>query len=155
MRLLVKNEPELITVSQPVSEGSDVSELLESMWKIMKDWRCPDDEKIRGVGLAANQVGVCQRVFIMDVRGITQVFINPVIVKKSPAKTISVETCMSCPGVRLAVKRPKQVTITGYDQYWKPIKYKLRGISAACVQHEIDHLDGITLRSRMATLEHV
>ncbi len=139
MKLLLNDEPALSTVSEPVEHGEDITELLAYMWAVF-------DAKPLGIGLAANQVDVCKRVFIIKTKGFKQVFINPVITKASRATLMSKEECLSCPGIKVTVERHKQITITGFDTEWKPIKRKLRGMESIVAQHEMYHLNGITLK---------
>lgn len=133
------DEPALSTISKPVEQGEDISELLKYMWAVF-------EAKPKGIGLAANQVNVCKRVFIIKTEGLTQVLINPVITKASRATLMSEEECLSCPGMRVSVQRHKQVTVTGFDIDWNPIKRKLRGLEGIIAQHEMYHLNGITLK---------
>jgi len=139
VKLLLNDEPALRTVSKGVEAGEDINELLAYMWAVF-------DAKPKGVGLAANQVNVCKRVFIINTKALKQVFINPFITKASRQMVTSLEGCLSCPGIEIAVSRHKQITLTGYDTNWKPIKKKLRGLESMVAQHEMYHLNGITLK---------
>ena len=139
MELLMRDELALRTVSKPVEPGEDINELLAYMWAVF-------DAKPKGVGLAANQVNVCKRVFIIKTPRLTQVFINPVITKASTQMVNSKEECLSCPRISVTVVRHKQITVTGFDTDWKPIKLKLRGMESIVAQHEMYHLNGITLK---------
>jgi peptide deformylase len=139
MRLLLNDEPALSRVSAPVKQGEDIEELLAYMWAVF-------DAKPKGIGLAANQVNVCKRVFIIKTAGLTQEFINPVIIKASKQMTNSEEECLSCPRITVTVVRHKQITLTGFDKNWNPLKLKLRGIDSMVAQHEMYHLNGITLK---------
>lgn len=139
MELLMRDELALRTVSKDVEAGEDINELLAYMWAVF-------DAKPKGVGLAANQVNVCKRVFIIKTKGLRQVFINPVITKASKQTVKSEENCLSCPNITVTVVRHKQITVTGFDTDWKPIKRKLRGLESIVAQHEMYHLNGITLK---------
>lgn len=125
-------------VAEPVEKGEDMTPLLDRMWEIMV--------KQRGIGIAANQVGILKRVIVVSVPGgFCQELINPVITKRSNGLARSVESCLSYPGAKIAMKRAKTVTVEGYDRDGKYIRRKCRGIEAYCVQHEIDHLNGRTI----------
>lgn len=128
----------LTTIGTPVTEGEDVTDLIDGMFQIMYE--------SNGVGLAANQVGSIKRVFVMHANGFKQEFINPVITKRRCGKSTAKEGCLSYPGLLMPMTRDKQITIEGFDRDWKPIKRKLRGVAARCAQHELDHLNGITIK---------
>jgi len=146
-RILKHNEPPLRTICDNVPEGKHLHEMFDIMRSLMKN-NVPE-----GVGLAANQIGVTWRAILLVSQGIDAEIINPVITKRSKQKFPSKEECLSCPGLHFTVWRHKQVTVTGFTVDWKPLKLKLRGFNAACVQHEIDHLDGITLLTRQQEKE--
>ena len=99
----------------------------------------------RGVGLAANQVGLLKRVIVFDDRTHTgaKVLYNPVIVDTSEAVDYAEEGCLSYPGVQALVKRHKQITVRSRDAFWHEVDHIYRGFAARIVQHEIDHLDAI------------
>ena len=95
-----------------------------------------------GVGLAAPQVGILRRVIIVDTGDEILELINPVIVKESGHQD-SLEGCLSVPGVRGHVDRPKKVTVQGYDREGNLMEYKAQDFVATIFCHETDHLDGI------------
>lgn len=132
-----KGAVELTTMAAEVDNGSDVSDLVGDMFETMY--------ANNGIGLAANQVGSLLRVFVMDVNGMRQEFINPIIIKRV-GKVSSKEGCLSFPGAQSIMIRSKQVTVKGYDKNWNPIKRKLRGLAGYCAQHEIDHLNGKNIK---------
>lgn len=132
-----KGSEHLSYVATDVKHGTDLSSLIDNMWGAML--------KAKGVGLAANQVGHRVRVIIINVNGFSTEIINPVITKKSGKLKLSTEGCLSFPGKQVKVKRDNQIVVEGFDRYWIPIKKKCRALTAFCVQHEIDHLDGITI----------
>lgn len=134
--LLTIKHQALHQLALEVPEEMDVSDRFITMREIMI--------KHKGIGLAANQVGILERLIIVGVLEI----INPRITKTSSQTFTSVEGCLSVPGKRYKIKRHKIVTVEGFDRNWNPLKHKLRGLDAACVQHEIDHLDGITIADR-------
>lgn len=128
---------ELKQVAIEVPHGEDVKPLIAEMWSIMRAHK--------GIGLAANQVGVLQRVIVVSTTGFTGAIINPKVTKWSGSLKRSTEGCLSYQGRKVSVKRDNIVVVEGFDQNWKPIKKKIRALSAFCVQHEIDHLNGLTI----------
>jgi len=131
------NREALHQVAEEVPNGTNMSVLLHVMWRIM------DNNK--GIGLAAPQIGESVRVIIMDTGTTSHAIINPVITRRNLGKGLSEEGCLSYPGLRVKMKRYKQITVKGFTDNWEPIKLKLRGLDAFVVQHEIDHLDGKTI----------
>jgi len=95
-----------------------------------------------GVGLAAPQVGILRRVILVDTGDEILELINPVIVKQSGHQD-SLEGCLSVPGIRGHVDRPKKVTVQGYDREGNLMEYKAQDFVATIFCHETDHLDGI------------
>lgn len=105
-----------------------------------------------GAGLAAPQVGVLRRIFVFRIGEEAHALINPKIVRRSGEKTGD-EGCLSIPAVQAKVKRARRVVITGRDENNKPVEWELEdgdemGRAATCVQHELDHLDGILYLER-------
>lgn len=98
-------------------------------------------KKAQGVGLAAPQVGILRRLFIMDLDDEIVVAINPEIVKQS-GKVRDVEGCLSVPNKWGYVTRPKSVVLRAYDQNGKLYERKFTDLGARCTCHEYDHLDG-------------
>ena len=142
LKLLTNDEPILAHTASRVLQGEpDLSEILEFMWFEM-------DRQPTGVGLAAPQVNVPLQIFVLRWGGLREVFINPVIFKTSKNMMPSTEECLSCPGIKLKVYRHKQITIGGYDEHWVPFKRKLQKFPAVICQHEMDHLNGITILHR-------
>lgn len=138
MNLQTRGAPVLHEVAEPVKPGEDVEPLLTRMWEVMI--------KERGIGLAANQVGVLKRVIIVSIPGgFCQELINPVITKRSGGKVRSVEGCLSYPGAKISMMRDKSIVVEGTDRDGKRVRRKCRGLEAYCVQHEIDHLNGRTI----------
>lgn len=99
----------------------------------------------QGVGLAATQVGLNLRLFVMDcseTRDQPKIFINPIITEKLE-EIDSEEGCLSFPGIYVNVKRARKITVTALDIHGQSFTETYVGLEARCVQHEIDHLDGI------------
>ena len=95
-----------------------------------------------GVGLAAPQVGILRRVILVDTGDEVLELIHPVIVKQSGHQD-SYEGCLSVPGIRGHVDRPKKVTVQGYDREGNLMEYKAQDFVATIFCHETDHLDGV------------
>lgn len=133
----------LYQVAEPIPQDTDITDLYRSMFELMT--------ANQGIGLAAPQVGVSVRLIVFRFGAIPQVIINPVITKRRPGRTTSIEGCLSFPqtlgrmGKRVKMSRYKRITVEGFNQYWQPIKLKLHGQDSFVVQHEIDHLNGITI----------
>ena len=120
----------------------DLARLAERMGHLMHD--------ARGVGLAATQVGVLQRLFVfqpVDSDDVT-VIVNPEITERSDEVEIADEGCLSLQGVLVPVERAFGVTIEGRDVEGKPLRLELEEIDARVVQHELDHLDGVLMLER-------
>jgi peptide deformylase len=103
----------------------------------------------QGVGLAATQLGVLQRVFVFsrDEEGVTAV-VNPRILEPSEERESDEEGCLSLQGVRVPVERSVSLTLEGLDPAGKWLRLDLEGLDARVVQHEIDHLDGVLIIDR-------
>ena len=98
-----------------------------------------------GIGLAANQLGYVQRIFVMDVsnkRDKPQVFINPVIEKRAKEKLTEEEGCLSCPKQLIQVRRPMYVSLKWFCRHEKKQYKTFYYLPARVVQHEMDHLNG-------------
>ena len=112
-------------------------------------------ESETGIGLAANQIGINKRVCVVNVKE-PLVLINPKIVETSEEKFIFPEGCLSFPGKHIRTERFTEVTIEA-DNYESKLKFSADSedmndaFECACVQHEIDHLDGITMFDRSVT----
>ena len=110
---------------------------------------------LNGVGLAAPQVGVNLRVIVMQtikvgkMVGPVQEMINPVITSYSSEEVEIEEGCLSIPGEYLMIKRPHKIHVKFQDLSGKYRKWRLQGLEARIVQHEIDHLDGILMSERV------
>ena len=114
--------------------NAKVIQLLDDMKDTLK--------KAKGAGLAAVQVGVLKRIFIVDVEEGYFEFINPEIVA-TKGEQFDVEGCLSVPGKWGDVKRPYEVTVKALDRYGEPFTLVAKGFFAKAICHENDHLDGI------------
>ena len=131
-------DPRLNRVAKPVREVDDrIRQLVRDMAETM--YAAP------GIGLAATQVDVHERVIVIDVSEAhdeLRVFINPEIVGESLDRKVYEEGCLSVPGVYDEVERPDRVTVRALHERGEPFELKCEGLLAVCIQHEIDHLDG-------------
>ena len=131
-------DPRLNRVAKPVREVDDrIRQLVRDMAETM--YAAP------GIGLAATQVDVHERVIVIDVSEAhdeLRVFINPEIVGESLDRKVYEEGCLSVPGVYDEVERPDRVTVRALNERGEPFELECEGLLAVCIQHEIDHLDG-------------
>lgn len=127
----------LHTVARPVVEvDARIRKLVDDMAETMYD--------APGIGLAATQVNVHERVLVIDIsesRDELRVFINPEIVAES-GREESEEGCLSVPGFFDKVQRAERVTVRALDRDGKPFELEADGLLAVCIQHEMDHLMG-------------
>ena len=129
--------------ARPVEQfNDDLARLADKMAHLMRD--------AHGVGLAATQVGVLQRLFVFQVADEEDVtaIVNPEITKRSRAVTVEDEGCLSLQGVLVPVERAVDVTIEGQDLEGAPLRLELDEMNARVVQHELDHLDGVLILER-------
>lgn len=135
--VLVHPNPKLRKVAKPVTEfNSSLAELVEDMTYTMYH------EK--GIGLAAIQVDVPLRVIVMDLseeKNDPKVLINPTIQPQAARQTFE-EGCLSVPGIFDEVERAKTITVSAFDVHGDEYCREVSGLESACIQHEIDHLNG-------------
>jgi peptide deformylase len=128
----------LRTIATPVINfDSSLSSLIKDMLETMYS--------AGGIGLAATQIDVHQRILVIDVsenRDKPQIFVNPTFTVSDQQNLDYDEGCLSIPGFYETISRPKKVVIHSQDQHGKHIDLEADGILAVCIQHEIDHLDG-------------
>jgi peptide deformylase len=131
-------DPRLHTVAKPVSEVDDrIRRLVDDMLETMYD--------ADGIGLAATQVDVHERVIVIDIsetRDEPLVLINPEITARSDEKVVTDEGCLSVPTVYDKVQRHASVSVRALDREGKTHDFDADGLLAVCVQHEMDHLLG-------------
>ena len=123
-----------------------------------------------GIGLAAPQIGQSMRILVLDVdqpraenedeelpvekrRGKPQVFINPELLWSSEEMNVYDEGCLSIPGQYAEVERPKIVRVKALDQNGKQFEVEADGLFATCLQHEIDHLNGVLFTDHLSSLK--
>ena len=112
----------------------------------------------KGIGLAAPQVGIQKRILVIDLdienpATPPHVFINPEIISSSGTINTYEEGCLSIPGVYLDVIRPTSIKVSFRDEMGRPKKMNADGLLARCIQHEIDHLNGILFIDRVTNEE--
>jgi peptide deformylase len=103
-----------------------------------------------GIGLAATQVGVLNRVLVYRVEHDSPInaLVNPVVEWAGKEKEVLEEGCLSLPGVNVDVERPIHVRVSAQDATGAPIRIEASGLEARVIQHEIDHLDGVLILDR-------
>jgi len=101
-----------------------------------------------GIGLAATQVGLRKRIFVMEVQGWQRACFNPEITETSPEQVDWAEGCLSFPGEQCIIRRPQWIDVRyqDYQGHWHSERFT--GILARCFQHELDHLNGKTMWDR-------
>lgn len=115
----------------------------DSAFKMLTDAMFDELLEADGVGLAAPQIGISQRFFVVDIRdGKRYVFVNPEIVETSLEKGPYEEGCLSIPGVYHDVERPLRVTVQARNAEGKLFNLSADGLLARVIQHEYDHLEG-------------
>ena len=148
----ILGDPVLREPAEAVPEVDDdvrrlVRDMLETMYHA------------QGIGLAAPQVGVSQRVIVVDLGesdedGVgTVALVNPAVVESSRKKERGPEGCLSIPGMEEVVERPSTVTVEGLDQDGEPVSLEASGLLGRALQHEIDHLDGVLFIDRVSPLK--
>ncbi|MGD2215464.1 MAG: peptide deformylase [Gemmatimonadales bacterium] len=146
IRLL--GDPVLRQRAEVVEEIDDgLRELAEQMFEAMYMGE--------GIGLAAPQVGVLKRLFVMDIREDEvepQAVVNPVIVEHSGLER-GEEGCLSLPGLVGTVERSARIVMEGLDPEGKPLRIEASELLARCIQHEIDHLDGILFIDHLSPIK--
>jgi peptide deformylase len=149
--ILILPDKRLRQVSEPVKKiDAGIRQLVEDMFETM--YEAP------GIGLAAIQVGEPKRVITMDLAKKEesknpQVFINPEILWASEDKAIYEEGCLSIPEYYSDVERPAQVKVKYIDLEGKPRELEASGLLATCLQHEIDHLNGVLFIDHLSKLK--
>ena len=137
LNILEFPDPRLTKVAKPVvSFDEDLKKLVRDMTETMYS--------AHGIGLAATQVNVHQRLLVLDIseqRDQLRVYINPQILNSS-GEQLHEEGCLSVPGVYADVKRAEQVTVRAQDTDGNVFEEQLEGLHAVCIQHEMDHLLG-------------
>jgi peptide deformylase len=122
--------------------------------RILVDAMFDTMDEADGVGLAAPQVGVTKRLFVIHIRGEEKrAYINPQIIETSIETSTDEEGCLSIPGVWHDVQRPARVTVQAQDVEGKVFQVKADGLLARALQHENDHLNGVLFIDRLSDEE--
>ena len=127
------------------SESQEVKFPLDDRTQRLIPWMKKAMYQHNGIGLAAIQVGHQLRIFVMDCTRYAdkpQVFINPVVIKKSDETLTDTEGCLSAPGKRGEVKRHLRITLNYKDEEGEEHTKTFYNLEARCIQHELDHLEG-------------
>ncbi len=163
MEILIFPNPKLKKLSTPYDTAKDRDEILKLI-----DEMPPLMYEANGIGLAAPQLGVNKRLFIIDIDqevekdeegvvlsrspGNLLIFINPEIISKE-GETVCEEGCLSVPGVYEEVKRAQKIKVQYYDKDFNKQELQAEGILAVAIQHENDHLDGILFIDKLPSVK--
>ncbi len=149
LRLRYYGDPVLRKKAEPVASVSpETRELIAGLFDTMY--------RERGIGLAAPQVGISQRIFVVDVEGeggtrAKLALVNPTLALSS-GSVVGEEGCLSIPGVHADVKRHAEVTFEGLDESGARVTVRAEGLLARALQHELDHLDGVLFIDRLSAI---
>tara|TARA_B100001564_G_C20482641_1_gene597821 strand:+ start:236 stop:754 length:519 start_codon:yes stop_codon:yes gene_type:complete len=150
-KILTEPNKLLREISKPVDKvGIEEQKLMDDMLDTMYD--------AKGIGLAAIQIGIPKRIIVMDIcreenKKEPMFFVNPVIKNKNPEKSIYEEGCLSVPNQFAEIERPSkcEVEYLNYDGEKKILKAE--GLLATCIQHEMDHLEGVLFIDYLSKLK--
>lgn len=149
--LIILPDPILRQVSSAIETiDSEVRKLADDMLETMYD--------APGIGLAAIQIGVARRMLVLDVSKDGEdkqplVFINPQVVSSTDARSVYEEGCLSIPDYYAEVERPAGITVRHLDRDGKEQLTEADGLLATCLQHEIDHLNGVLFIDHISKLK--
>ena len=149
--ILTAPDPRLRETSKPVDKVDDaLRELMDDMIETMR--------KAPGIGLAAIQVGVPLRVIVMDLAGEDEkpeplYFVNPVVTEQSEDSSVYEEGCLSVPEFFEEVERPARCRVDYLDYDGKAQTLHAEGLLATCIQHEMDHLEGVLFIDHLSRLK--
>jgi peptide deformylase len=138
-------DPALRTGALPVERfDAELKAQIDYMGELMSD--------ALGIGLAATQIGVLNRVLVYRVEpeDPTTALVNPVLEWSSEEEESAEEGCLSLPGVHVEVQRPARVRVRAFDAAGTEIAFEAEGLHARVIQHEIDHLDGVLILDRIS-----
>jgi peptide deformylase len=128
--------------------GPELDRLVADMFETMYD--------AHGIGLAAPQIGRSERLIVVDVKedGSTPMaLLDPMVVEFGEATERVEEGCLSIPGVAASVERPITCVVRATDAQGQPVRLRADGMLARCLQHEIDHLDGVLFIDRISPIK--
>lgn len=135
--------------------ADEVGEIDQALRDLVKDMFVTMYDA-EGIGLAGPQVGISRRVLVVDVREEGRdpfALVNPRIVESGAEREKGEEGCLSIPGVSALVERPATVVVEGVDEHGQPVRIEAEGLLARCLQHEIDHLDGVLFIDHLSPLK--
>ncbi|MFN0006877.1 MAG: peptide deformylase [Planctomycetota bacterium] len=142
-------DPILRRTADPIGRFDDaLRELVQAMFARMK--------KSNGVGLAAPQVGLKQRILVLNPTGDAGddlALVNPTILARTGQKVAYDEGCLSFPGIFAEIVRPDRCTVKAFDPHGRPVEKEFEGFTSRIIQHEYDHLEGVLLVDRMSPAE--
>ena len=142
-------DPLLRKVSEPVERfDEELRSVVAGMYARMR--------KSKGVGLAAPQVGLRQRILVLNATGKEEddrVLVNPTIVARAGDRTVFDEGCLSFPGIYAEISRPDRCTVRFVDLSGASEEREYSGFESRIIQHEYDHLEGVLLVDRMTPAE--
>ncbi|UTH75488.1 peptide deformylase [Chromobacterium sp. IIBBL 290-4] len=148
LNILHYPDERLHTVAKPVEAfDAALQQQIDDMFETMYE--------AKGIGLAATQVDYHRRLVVMDIseeRDERRVFINPEIVEKD-GETVYEEGCLSVPGIYDKVTRAEHVKVKAQDRDGKPFELEADGLLAICIQHELDHLNGVVFVERLSQMK--
>ena len=150
-KILIEPDPILRKKCEPLDKVDDsIRKLMNDMLETM--YAAP------GIGLAAIQIGVLKRLVVIDISKENEkknplFFVNPEIVYKSNQTSVYEEGCLSLPGQFAEIERPSECTLNYIDYDGKKKELKAKGLLATCIQHEVDHLNGILFIDYLSKLK--
>lgn len=152
MRRTILKYPDAVLARKSLEIG-EITDELRQLAKDMAETMYTNE----GIGLAAPQVGECCRLVVIDITGPDKredlrVLVNPKITA-AEGKVVSEEGCLSVSGYRSDVARSEKVTVEATDLDGKPLSIEADGLLAVCLQHELDHLDGVLFIDRISRLK--
>lgn len=144
------------------TQDPQLKKLIADMWETMYE--------ANGVGLAAPQIGISKRLFVIDaspfaqdeeftpeeaavLKGFKNVFINPTVLDETGEEWDFTEGCLSIPNIREDVSRKEEITIRFWDEQLKEQALTLKGLAARVVQHEYDHIEGVLFTDKLSPLK--
>lgn len=140
LTLIPDSDPILHTKADPVTDIAAVKAVVDEMFCLMGS--------VGGIGLAAPQVGISKRFFIMNVNGVKVVAINPVILEETKERMLMIEGCLSYPGQKRTIERSSEIKVEYTDLEGRTKKTRFKGLKARCFLHEYDHIEGIVFLDR-------
>ena len=149
--IVIEPDPILRKISQPIETvNNETKKLLDDMLETM--YAAP------GIGLAAVQVGILKRIIVIDISKEKEkknpfFLINPEIIFKSEKTSSYEEGCLSIPGHFAEIERPSECRVTYIDYNGKKRELKANGILSTCIQHEVDHLNGVLFIDYLSKLK--